>query len=142
MPGRFNIGAMWLCIVMREYERAGRGDSKREMLRLKTPSVGKLFNYLRYCWGRSDGGAEIRCESVRRRNKGLILTKKRENEEKAINERLRVIREKRLEGRIHTEFPIRTEQANLNLCGQRVPASLISRNCRVSLKKFNCTKCD
>lgn len=25
--------------------------SAREMLRLKTPSVGKLFNYLRYCWG-------------------------------------------------------------------------------------------
>lgn len=28
---------------------SGQSDSKREMLRLKTPSVGKLFNYLRYC---------------------------------------------------------------------------------------------
>lgn len=34
-----------------EYKRVGPSDSKREMLRLKTPSVGKLFNYLRYCQG-------------------------------------------------------------------------------------------
>lgn len=97
MPGRFNIGAMWLCIVMREYGRTGRSDSKREMLRLKTPSVSKLFNYLRYCWGRGGGGTEIRCKPVRRRNKGMILTKKRENEEKAINERMRVTRKREKE---------------------------------------------
>lgn len=50
--------------------RAERTDSKREMLRLKTPSVSKLFNYLRYCWGRGGGGTEIWCKPVRRRNKG------------------------------------------------------------------------
>lgn len=41
--------------------RAAPNGSKREMLRLKTPSVGKLFNYLRYCGGRG-GGSDIRCE--------------------------------------------------------------------------------
>lgn len=37
---------------------AGSGvrKSKREMLRLKTPSVGKLFNYLRYCGQDRVGG--------------------------------------------------------------------------------------
>lgn len=35
--------------------RAGPSKSKREMLRLKTPSVGKLFNYLRYYRGVSGG---------------------------------------------------------------------------------------
>lgn len=32
-------------------EEEGEAVSEREMLRLKTPSVGKLFNYLRYCGG-------------------------------------------------------------------------------------------
>jgi len=63
----------------------------------------------------------------------MILTKKRENEEKAINERMRVTRERERErereereGRrekgekIHTELSIHTEQADLNLFGQRV----------------------
>lgn len=42
-------------------------DSKREMLRLKTPSVGKLFNYLRYC------GRRVRGERRRRRRLGNSL---------------------------------------------------------------------
>lgn len=49
---------------MHSDERAGRAasnGSKREMLRLKTPSVGKLFNYLRYCGGHG-GVSDIRCE--------------------------------------------------------------------------------
>lgn len=40
---------------MHSDERGPQRDGKREMLRLKTPSVGKLFNYLRYC-----GGADAR----------------------------------------------------------------------------------
>lgn len=62
-PGRrFNIPAMRLCIVMRRKRR--RRSCEREMLRLKTPSVGKLFNYLRYYGGvgarKFDGNAKRR----------------------------------------------------------------------------------
>lgn len=50
-------------------------DSKREMLRLKTPSVGKLFNYLRYCGRRVRGEAAAAATTARkfvanRRDKG------------------------------------------------------------------------
>lgn len=42
-------------MAWRKRRTSGGAGSKREMLRLKTPSVGKLFNYLRYC-----GGADAR----------------------------------------------------------------------------------
>lgn len=47
-------------------------DSKREMLRLKTPSVGKLFNYLRYCGRRVRGEAATTARKfvANRRDKG------------------------------------------------------------------------
>lgn len=43
-----------------EPRRAQGAGSKREMLRLKTPSVGKLFNYLRYCEAVDDGKFDAR----------------------------------------------------------------------------------
>lgn len=48
-----------------EEEEEEEGVSEREMLRLKTPSVGKLFNYLRYCGG--VGRPEIRRGAVEKK---------------------------------------------------------------------------
>lgn len=38
---------------------SGMRKSKREILQLKTPSVGKLFNYLRYCGQGVSGGRKF-----------------------------------------------------------------------------------
>lgn len=84
---------------MHSDERAGRAatnDSKREMLRLKTPSVGKLFNYLRYCGGR-DGGSDIRCEQRERKGEGAgggFNEDARDGEEEKANERVVMARER------------------------------------------------
>ena len=51
-----------------EEEEEEEGVSEREMLRLKTPSVGKLFNYLRYCGG--VGRPEIRRGAVEKKGRG------------------------------------------------------------------------
>lgn len=55
-------------------EEEGEAVSEREMLRLKTPSVGKLFNYLRYC-----GGVER--PEIRR---GTVTPWKRRGEEEGV----------------------------------------------------------
>lgn len=55
-------------------ENGSEEGGEREMLRLKTPSVGKLFNYLRYCGG--VGRPEIR--------RGAVAPRKRRGEEKGV----------------------------------------------------------